>query len=127
MKGECSTLKTQKEQADANTTQAKGLVTKLNKEVASQKKSIEVFKTALEKTKKEKEELTKAAKSNKLANKKISDAQVSNVGDGEHFQRLVSLYNNLLTNVFLLSGGNQEGRRRPRSVEIRSQCVECKG
>jgi len=52
-------------------------VNRLNKELTSQKASIEAFKTALEKTKKEKEEMAKAAKSNKLANKKIADSQVS--------------------------------------------------
>ena len=36
-----------------------------------------MFKMALEKIKKEKEELSKAAKSNNLANKKIAEAQVS--------------------------------------------------
>ena len=77
LKGECSSLKTQKEQADATTTKAKGIVNRLNKELTSQKASIEAFKTALEKTKKEKEEMAKAAKSNKLANKKIADSQVS--------------------------------------------------
>ena len=52
-------------------------MSRLNKELTSQKASIEAFKTALEKTKKEKEEMAKAAKSNKLANKKIADSQVS--------------------------------------------------
>ncbi|KAL7539107.1 hypothetical protein ACHAXR_009024, partial [Thalassiosira sp. AJA248-18] len=75
LKGECSSLKTQKDQAAANSTKAKNLVTRLNKEISSQKASIEAFKAALDKTKLEKEELTKTAKANKLTNKKIAEAQ----------------------------------------------------
>lgn len=77
LKDECSSLKTQKEISDANTTKAEGLVTRLNKEIESQKASIAAFKNALEKTKKEKEELSKAASSNKITNMKIAAAQAT--------------------------------------------------
>ena len=73
---ECESLKAQKELSDANTAKADGLVTRLNKEIESQKASIAAFKNALEKTKKEKEELSKAASSNKIINTKMAAAQV---------------------------------------------------
>jgi nucleoprotein TPR len=76
LKCECETLKAQKELSDANTTKAEGLVARLNKEIESQKASIAAFKNALEKTKKEKEELSKTATSNKITNTKIAAAQV---------------------------------------------------
>ena len=74
MKEECTSLKTKKEQADASSIKAKSLVTRLNKEISSQKASIGAFKAALEKTKKEKGE---SANSNIRANNKIAEAQVS--------------------------------------------------
>ena len=73
---ECESLKAQKELSDANTAKADGLVTRLNKEIESQKASIAAFKNALEKTKKEKEELSEAASSNKIINTKMAAAQV---------------------------------------------------
>jgi nucleoprotein TPR len=76
LKGECELLKSQKELSDANTAKAEGLVTRLSKEIESQKASIVAFKNALEKTKKEKEELSKTASSNKITNTKIAAAQV---------------------------------------------------
>ena len=79
LKKECSTLKTQKEAADGNSTKAKNIVTRLNKEISSQKASMEAFKTALEKTKKEKELLTKSAKAAQITSKKITEAQVGSV------------------------------------------------
>ena len=51
-------------------------MTRLNKEIESQKASIAAFKNALEKTKKEKEELSEAASSNKIINTKMAAAQV---------------------------------------------------
>ena len=48
----------------------------MNKEISTLKASIEAFKTALEKIKKEKEGMAKAAKSNTIANKKTAEAQV---------------------------------------------------
>jgi len=74
LKEECASFKTKKEQADANATKAKGLVTRLNNEISSQKASIEMFKASLEKVKKEKEESTN---SNKIFNKKIAEAQTA--------------------------------------------------
>ena len=76
MKSECASLKEQKDLSDANTAKAEGLVARLKKEIESQKASITAFKNALEKTKKEKEELSKASSSNKQANMKIAAAQV---------------------------------------------------
>lgn len=73
LKSESASLKSQ---AEASATKAEGLIASLNKDVASQKASIGAFKAALEKTKKEKEELSKAASSNMLAMKKVADAQV---------------------------------------------------
>ena len=75
LKGECTSLKSLKEKAVAESSNAKGVVTKLNKEVASQKVSIEGFRKALEKANKEKDELVKSSKMNKATNKKIADAQ----------------------------------------------------
>ena len=77
LKGECASFKSFKEKAVSESSKAKGIVTKLNKEIASQKASIEVFRTALEKTKKEKEELVTSAKANKATNKKITEAQIA--------------------------------------------------
>jgi nucleoprotein TPR len=76
LKGECSSLKTQKDLSDANMAKAEGLVARLNKEVESQKASIEAIKNELKKTKREKEELSKAASVNRLSNMKIAAAQV---------------------------------------------------
>ncbi len=73
LKSECGSLKSQ---AEASAIKAEGLIASLNKEVTSQKASIGAFKAALEKTKKEKEELSKTASSNMLAMKKVVDAQV---------------------------------------------------
>lgn len=56
---------------------AKGLVSKLNKDISTQKSSIEAFKNALEKTKQEKDKLTKSAQSNAATNKKVADAQAA--------------------------------------------------
>lgn len=74
LKSEVASLKSQ---AEASASKADALISSLNKEVVSQKASIGAFKAALEKTKKEKEELTKSAKSNIIAMKKAADAQVS--------------------------------------------------
>jgi nucleoprotein TPR len=76
LKGECSSLKTQKDLSDANMAKAEGLVARLNKEVESQKASIEAIKNELKKIKREKEELSKAASVNRLSNMKIAAAQV---------------------------------------------------
>jgi len=76
LKGECSSLKTQKDLSDANMAKTEGLVARLNKEVESQKASIEAIKNELEKTKREKEELSKAASANKLTSMMIAAAQV---------------------------------------------------
>jgi nucleoprotein TPR len=70
-------LKSLKEKAEKDSASAKGLVARLNKEVSTQKSSIEAFKNALEKTKEEKEKLTKSAQSNLASNKKIVEAQAA--------------------------------------------------
>lgn len=74
LKSECSSLKLQ---AETNATTTEALISNLNKEIATQKAAIGTIKAALEKTKKEKEELSKAAKSNMLAMKKVVEVQVS--------------------------------------------------
>ena len=43
LKGECSSLKIHNELSDANMAKAKGLVARLNKEIESQKTSIETI------------------------------------------------------------------------------------
>lgn len=60
-----------------DSTSAKGLVSKLNKDISTQKSSIEAFKNALEKTKQEKDKLTKSAQSNAATNKKVAEAQAA--------------------------------------------------
>jgi nucleoprotein TPR len=77
LKAETVTLKSQKNKAEADSASAKQLVSRLNKEVSTQKSSIEAFKNALEKTKQEKEKLTKSAQSNAATNKKIAEAQAA--------------------------------------------------
>lgn len=74
LKEECASLKTKKEQADANVAKAKDLTNKVNKENSAQKASIEMLKASLEKTKKEKEEATNLTK---LTNKKVTEAQAA--------------------------------------------------
>ena len=74
LKEDCSSAKTKKDQADVDLTKAKNLVARLNKDILSQKASLEAFKAALEKTKKEKDASTKLSA---IANKKVADAQVS--------------------------------------------------
>ena len=70
-------LKSQKGNAERDSASAKGLVARLNKEVSSQKASIDAFKAALEKTKAENEKLAKTAQSNEVINKKIAEAEAA--------------------------------------------------
>lgn len=70
-------MKRLKDQADANTGKSKALVSRLNKEVSTLKASAETFKAALEKSKSEKEQLTKSAKSGQVASKKVTEAQAA--------------------------------------------------
>ena len=67
------TLKSQKEQADKDSSNAKSLISRLNKEVSSQKSSMEAFKKALERSKQENEKLSKSL----TTNKKIAEAQAA--------------------------------------------------
>ena len=103
LKEECSSLKSKKEQADQGEAKAKSLVTRLNKEISSQKSSIEAFKAALEKSKKEKEEFVK---SGALAKKKIAETQVSYSSVSSSFSpRLRIALINL--HLLLVEGGTQ--------------------
>lgn len=77
MKAEAITLNSQKEKAEKDSASAKGLVARLNKEVSSQRTSIEAFKNALEKTKAEKDKLAKSSQLSEAANKKIAEAQAA--------------------------------------------------
>jgi nucleoprotein TPR len=70
-------LESLKEKAEKDSASAKSLIARLNKEISTQKSSIEAFKNALEKTKEEKEKLTKSAQSNLASNKKIAEAQAA--------------------------------------------------
>ena len=73
MKAEAMALKSQKEQADKDSSNAKSLISRLNKEVSSQKSSMEAFKKALERSKQENEKLSKSL----TTNKKIAEAQAA--------------------------------------------------
>lgn len=70
-------LESLKDKAEKDSASAKSLIARLNKEISTQKSSIEAFKNALEKTKEEKEKLTKSAQSNLASNKKIAEAQAA--------------------------------------------------
>ena len=112
LKGECSSLKTQKELSDANMVKAEGLVTRLNKEIESQKASIEHIKNELEKTKREKEELSKAASSNRLTNMKIATAQVRITNTILLFMFLTSHSLNSLCTLFHIARHRQRRQRK---------------
>jgi chromosome segregation ATPase len=77
LKAETATLNSSRDKAEQDSANAKNLVSKLNKEVSTQKSSIEAFKKALEKEKQDKEKLVKSAQSNVAANKKIIEAQAA--------------------------------------------------
>ena len=93
---------------------------RLNKELTSQKASIEAFKTALEKTKKEKEEMAKAAKSNKLTNKKIADSQVSTPQSATDYGPF-SIFNTLLCGLYFFLYIHSMYRRQPRRLKMNSR------
>ena len=126
LKGECSSLKTQKDLSDVNMAKAEGLVACLNKEVESQKASIEAIKNKLEKAKREKEELSKAASANRLSNMKIAAAQVrpQTIFAVQFFDEPLIVY--CLCAYSILPGNDKEDRGRPHGVEGGSCGTDCK-
>lgn len=77
LEAEMLVLKGQKEKAELDSANAKGVVARLNKEASTQKASIDAFKAALEKTKAENEKLAKSAQSNEVTKKKIAEAEAA--------------------------------------------------
>jgi len=127
LKGECVSLKSLKEKAVSESTNAKGIVTKLNKELASQKASIEVFRTALEKTKKEKEELLKSSKASKATNKKITEAQNAAKKAQEEAKKAkeeVIGLNSRVDNFKKIMSKMQQGIKEAKAAEVKSKATE---
>ena len=120
LKSECELLKSQ---AEANAKKSDDLISSLNKEVATQKASIGAFKAALEKTKKEKEEFANAAKSNMLAMKKVTEAQVRAAIIPSYSECSVSI---VLTCLISRKGGDKEDRSRPHCGKVGSERIERK-
>eukprot|EP00579_Thalassiosira_antarctica_P013616 CAMPEP_0201939780 /NCGR_PEP_ID=MMETSP0903-20130614/43907_1 /ASSEMBLY_ACC=CAM_ASM_000552 /TAXON_ID=420261 /ORGANISM="Thalassiosira antarctica, Strain CCMP982" /LENGTH=2217 /DNA_ID=CAMNT_0048481399 /DNA_START=64 /DNA_END=6717 /DNA_ORIENTATION=- len=124
LKEELSSLKTKKEQADASSIKAKSLVTRLNKEISSQKASIGAFKAALEKTKKEKGE---SANSNIRANNKIAEAQAATqkAESGLKASKAeVEALNSRMTNFRKIMQKMQGGLKSAKDAEDKAKATE---
>ncbi len=127
LKGECASLKSLKEKAVSESTSAKGIVTKLNKEVATQKASIETLMTSLEKTKKEKEELVKSSKASKATNKKVTEAQNAAKKAEDETKKAkeeITLLNSRVDNFKTMLAKMQQGLKDAKTAEIKSKATE---
>jgi nucleoprotein TPR len=127
LKGECASLNSLREKAVSESTNAKGIVTKLNKEIASQKASIEVFRTALEKAKKEKEELVVSSQASKATNKKIVEAQNAAKKAEEETKKAqeeVTALNARVDNFKKMMLKMQKGLKDAKEAEVKSKAAE---
>lgn len=127
LKGECASLQSLKEKAVSESTNAKGIVTKLNKEVATQKASIETLMTSLEKTKKEKEELVKSSKASKATNKKVTEAQNAAKKAQEETKKAkeeITALNSRVDNFKKMMTKMQRGLQDAKTAEIKSKTTE---
>jgi len=125
LKEECASLKTKKEQADANFVKTKGTVTRLNKEISSHKASIEMFKASLQKSNKEKEDSTK------LANKKIAEAQAATKKAESHLKQaktevdgLSSRVNNFRKMMQKMQAQLKDAKQAEASAKSCEECLQ---